>query len=70
MEQLPVLWTVMLPDAYVELFFYDSSNQRLVQEVLVVAARLFWGGGIKMLQDQGEKDPANIFAGISSRLES
>lgn len=35
-----------------------------------MAASLFWGGGIKMLKDQGEKDPANIFVGVSSRLES
>lgn len=60
----------MLPDADVELFFYDSSNQRLAQEVPVVAASLFWSGGVQMLKDQGEKDPANVFAGISSRLES
>ena len=69
-EQLPVLRMVMLPDANVELFFYDSSNQRSVQGVPVMAASFFWGGGIKLLRYQGEKDPANIFAGVSSGSES
>jgi len=48
---MPVLRMVMLPDAYIELFFHDGNNQRLVQEVPLMAARLFRGGGIKMLKD-------------------
>lgn len=59
-EQPLVLRTVMLPDADVELFFY----------ALDVVAGLLWAAGIKMLQDRGGNDPANIFVGISCRLIS
>lgn len=59
-EQPLVLRIVVFPDANVELFFY----------ALDVVAGLVWAVGIKMLQDQGENDPANIFVRISCRIIS
>lgn len=50
---------VVLPDAN-ELLFY----------ALDVVAGLSWAGGIKMLQERGGNDPANIFVRISCRLIS